>query len=212
MRLYFSKIYDRHRLIAITMALAVCVGHFSSQANPPVLYDIDAAKAYCDSTALEDPEGIWIYPDDGVTVLIARRDALSLSSLSIYDIRVIESDDVRLRPGDLLGSLSASPERKKFDISLYTERGASGLLKPKAVSATLGDEGETLILKKDKPKFNLRFTFNPSTLLPKLWRIVRINGSSSSTSGSNNSPSVGMVKVYPSYDGNGSSRRRPRYL
>lgn len=212
MRFSLSKIFDRHRASAIIMALAICAGHFSFLASEPEIYDIEAAKSFCDSTALEEPEGIWIYPDDGVTVLITHRNNLSPSSLPEYDIRVVDSSDVRLHPGDVIGKLSALPERKKFEVSLFTERGAQGLLKPKTILATLGDEGETLLLKKEKSKFNLRFTFNPSILLPKLWRVVRTNSSMNTSPMQATSAAVGLVKIYPSYDGNGSSRRKPRYL
>ena len=212
MRITPIIMFIRHRFIALAMALTICAGLFYSAATEPEIFDVDAARAYCDSTAIEDPEGIWIYPEDGVTVFIKRKNTLSQSSLPIYEIRVVDTSDVRLHPGDIIGTLSALPERKKFEVALFTERGPSGLFKSKTILATLSDEGETMVLKREKGKFNLRFTFNPSTLLPKLWRMVRMNASAGNSSSSSQSPAVGMVKIYPSYDGNGSSRRRPRYL
>lgn len=201
---------NRHWLRVLIMALLVCVGFLHSFAiNPEEIYDIDAAKAYCDSMPLQSPEGIWIYPEDGVTVLITREKKISQSQLNSYSIRVIESADTRLRPGDIIGLLAATPESNKFEVQLYTERKNNILFKPKTILAQLSNEGETMILKKDKAKLNFRLTFNPSILLPNMWRIIRLN---TSTNNSSAATAIGMVKIYPSYDGNGSSRRQPRYL
>lgn len=200
----------RHNVRVILTALAICVGLFTSYAVSPEVFDIDAAKVLCDSLPLHDPEGIWIYPEDGVTVMILRRSQSLFSELPDYDIRVVETTDTRLRNGEIIGRLKSTPERNKFEVDLFTERHNNLLLKPKTVIAKLSDEGETMILTQNKPKFSFRFTFNPSILLPRLWRIVRLN--SSSGHNSEVRPAIGMIKIYPSYDGNGSSRRRPRYL
>lgn len=201
----------RHRCSALIVTLIVCVGFFSSSAiNPEEIYDIDAAKAFCDSMPLQSPEGIWIYPEDGVTVLVTQKKQLSATQLPSFEIRVVETSDVRMRPGEVIGILSATPERNKYEAQFYTERKNDLLLKPKTVIAQINDEGETMILKQSKPKFNFRFTFNPSILLPKMWRVIRMN--TSSANNTSLAPAIGMVKIYPSYDGNGSSRRQPRYL
>lgn len=201
---------DRHRVKVLVMALIFCVGQFYSSGLNPEVFDIEAARDLCDSTPLRSPEGIWVYPDDGVTVLIMRQPSVSNSLLPTFDIRVIESSDIRLRPGDIIGNLSSTPEKNKYEITLFTERRNNLLLKPQTVLALLSDEEETMVLKKRKPKFSLRFTFNPTTLLPQMWRIIRLN--TSSAGNTNVEGAIGMVKIYPSYDGNGSSRRQPRYL
>lgn len=201
----------RHRFSAVIVTLIICVGFFSSSAiNPEEIYDMDAAKALCDSMPLQSPEGIWIYPEDCVTVLVTQKKQLSATQLPSFEIRVVETSDVRMRPGEVIGILSATPERNKYEAQFYTERKNNLLLKPKTVIAQINDEGETMILKQSKPKFNFRFTFNPSILLPKMWRVIRMNTSSANTTSL--APAIGMVKIYPSYDGNGSSRRQPRYL
>lgn len=201
---------SRYSIKALLMAVTVCAGCFYTHADAPEIYDIDAAIAYCDSVPLQSPEGIWIYPEDAVTVLITVRKLLSQSVLPTYDIRVIDTSDSRLRPGDILGILTATPENNKFEVQLFTERKNDLLLKPKTILAQLSNEGETMILKKEKSKISLRFSFNPSTLLPKMWRIIRLNTSTSGNASVN--PVIGMIKIYPSYDGNGSSRRQIRYL
>lgn len=174
------------------------------------VYDFEAAAEVCDALALDPIEGVWIYPEDNVTVLVRRLPSLSPSALPEYKIEVVATSDVRLRPGDEIGHMKATAEASKYEVSLYTERKNGVLQKPSDCLATLDKDAETIILKKPKRKFNFRFTFNPSLILPKFWRVVRFNSGLGEKS--TERPASGMIKVYPSYDGDGSSRRSPRYL
>ncbi|MBD5357631.1 MAG: hypothetical protein HDR88_11610 [Bacteroides sp.] len=175
-------------------------------------YDIDQAIEICSTLPLDPLEGIWIYPEDNVTVLILKNNPTSISTLPNYSITVIESDDCRMMPGDKIGTITATAESLKYEINLFTERNKGILQKPNSCVASLSKDADSLILKGNKSKkLNLRLNLNISRLLPNFWRFVRI----SSSTGNNTStatPPVGMVKIYPSYDGNGSSRRQPRYL
>lgn len=200
----------RHRHIAILMAILICVGHFYTYGISPGAYDLDAAKNLCDSLPLSGPEGIWIYPEDNVAVLVLKRSGKTVTTLPEYDITVVETNDVSLYPGDAIGTLTATPERNKFEICLFTERKNKLLLKPKTIMAIISDEGETMVLKREKQKFSFRFLLNPYTLLPKTWRIIRVNTSAGSKT--EVAPAKGMVKIYPSFDGNNSIRRVTRYL
>lgn len=182
----------------------------SQQAYPAC--DIDRAMEICSSLPLDAIEGIWIYPEDNVTVLILRENNPNSSSLPIYNISVVQSDDCRLHPGEIIGTISATPEAKKYQITLFTERNNDILQKSHSCLASLSKDEDALILKENKSKkFNLRFNLNFTRLLPSFWKIVHLSASSGGKSDSSNPP-VGMVKIYPSYDGNGSSRRQPRYL
>lgn len=183
---------------------------YGSDPRTSKVYDFDEAASVCDAIALDPAEGIWIYPEDNVTVLVRRLPSLSSSALSEYKIEVVETSDIRLHPGDEIGRMKATAETSKYDVSLFTENKNGILQKPSACTGILDKDGETMILKKPKSKFNFRITFNPSILLPKFWRVVRFNSSLGEKS--TERPASGMIKVYPSYDGNGSSRRRPRYL
>lgn len=232
-----QEIKHRHGLSGLSASLIICAALFystspsysSEKGNKSVtcentesyshpvtsaseVYDIDAAKELCDRLPLRAPEGIWVYPDDNVLVLILRRPAISPTSLSTYDIRVVETSDVRLKPGDNIGNLSETPESNRFVLELFTECKDKILTKPKTCMARLVEDGEAMILSKEKSKFNFRFTLNPSTLLPKMWKILRMNTSFGSNNSASQTPAIGLVKIYPSYDGNGSSKREPRYL
>ena len=193
-------------LIAALLTGADCM------AQRPAVCDVARAKEICDSLTLRDPEGIWIYPDDNVTVLILREEAVSSTELPRYAITVVDTSDVGIRPGEQIGTLVSTADPKKFSMNLFTERKKDILSKSRECTVTLGNDGETLMLPKQTKKgLRLRFSINPSTLLPKMWRIVRFGTSSPSTSSKDVAP-VGMVKIHPSYDGNGSSKRAPRYL
>ena len=164
----------------------------------------------CDSIPLDKMEGIWSYPEDNVTVLVLKTANLISSALPQYHISVIESSDCDLIPGDRIGQITATPDSKIYDMELYSRRENNLLVKPRKCVATLSAEGETLLMKQPKSKFRIRININPSILLPKLWRSI-FRASASSGNSDSTSP-IGMVKIYPSYDGNGSSKRAPRYL
>lgn len=176
----------------------------------PRAYDIDRAMEICDSIPLDRMEGIWIYPEDNVTVLVLKTLNLTSSALPQYSISVIESSDCDLIPGDRIGQINATPDSKIYDMELYSKRENNLLVKPRKCIATLSTEGETLLMKQPKSKFKIRININPSMLLPKLWRSL-FRATTSSGNSETTSP-IGMVKIYPSYDGNGSSKRAPRYL
>lgn len=194
-----------HRLISFLFASLIFLG---LQAKTPVAYDMEMAREICDELPLEAVEGIWIYPEDNVTVLILGQENHS-SSMTEYSIRVVETTDARIRPGEEIGKLYATAKDNVYKIELKTESKNELLLKPKSVLANLSKEGDTFLIQRDKPLFKGRISFNFNRLLPGFWKIVSTG--ISSTGGGVETP-VGMVKVYPSYDGNGSSRRKVRYL
>lgn len=181
-------------------------------AQSHVAYDIERAQEICDELPLENVEGIWLYPDDNVTVLILKDDERTGNQLfPSYSISVVETSDARLHPGEIIGKLQATPDDKVFRIELSTEKKNDLLLKPKSCLATLSKDADTFIIKKQKAPFKGRLNFNFSRLLPGFWKMVSMGISQQSTGGNINIP-VGMIKTYPSYDGNGSSRRKIRYL
>ena len=179
--------------------------------SPVVAYDIDMAEEICSQLPLENIEGIWLYPDDKVTVMILHDDNDRRNSFSAYTISVVETSDARLHPGEQIGKLYATADEKVFNIELSTEKKNDILLKPKSVMATLSKEGDTFLIKRQKAPFKGRMNFNFSRLLPGFWKIVSL-GISPNTAGNSIAPPVGMVKIYPSYDSNGSSKRKVRYL
>ena len=200
----------RGRMVCALLLFLPCL--LGAAPPSPVAYDMERAKEICDSAALSAPEGIWLYPDDNVTVLVLRKDISSPSALPEFELSVIETTDVSLRPGERIGSLHSTADPRKFTMRLFTDRRKGVLSKPESCIVTLGNDSETLMLpKKKKSKLRIRYSLNPASLLPKMWRIVRF-GISSGNGTDNEQAPVGLVKIYPSYDGNGSSKRDIRYL
>lgn len=164
-------------------------------ATPPA--DILEAKEFCDNADLRPIEGLWIYPEDETTVLIYRADTPGK-----YEISVVESPDCSLTPGMKIGELQTSPDPDKYTLKQFTQIKNGVLKTPCSATATYSEAKESLTFK--KPSFRIRF--NPTRLLPYFWRMVSVSFGNKETA------PEGMIKVYPSYDGNGSSRRYPRYL
>lgn len=188
------------RLPAAIIILAS--GLLSSQAQT-VAYDLDMAQEICASRPLDALEGVWIYPDDNVTVMILRSDDTAYGAFRNYDITVVASTDCLLSPGDRIGTLSAGADPRQYRLTLQTRRGAEGLAGQRECLATLDKGNDALFVKGKKLKWRL----NPFTFLPRFWRIARV-----SVDNPLDRMQPGMLRIYPSYDGNGSSRREPRYL
>lgn len=163
--------------------------------NPPA--DIIEAKEFCDNADLRPIEGLWIYPEDETTVMIYRADTPGK-----YEIWIVESPDCSLTPGMKIGELQTTPDPDKYSINLFTQIKKGILKAPCSATATYSETKESLTFK--KPSFRIRL--NPSRLLPYFWRMVSVSF------GNKEAAPEGMIKIYPSYDHNGSSRRYPRYL
>lgn len=200
---------DRGVRILAGFLLLLCPG--LPEAKSPVAYDMEMARQICDELPLENVEGVWLYPDDKVTVMILKDMEESRNKFPAYTIRVVDTSDARLHPGEEIGRLYSTAQENVYKIELVTEKKNELFLKPKSVLANLSKDGDTFIIKKQKPPFKGRLNLNFNRLLPGFWKIVSA-GISGTGLGNNPEPPVGMVKVYPSYDGNGSSRRKVRYL
>ncbi|MCM1153036.1 MAG: hypothetical protein NC328_05230 [Muribaculum sp.] len=187
----------RPMIIAITLLLALAFPAICVKAALPC--DMAAAEDLCDSMPISGPEGIWSFPEDNVIVLIMPDD----TSQGEFRISVVQSDDCRLVPGEVIGCLKPSADADKFTLSLFTSRKRGRLSAPADCAATLVEKEEAIYIEKRK----IKLKFNPLGFLPYFWRSIRFSISDPVKQIPN-----GMVRIYPSYDGNGSSLRKPRYL
>ena len=178
----------------ILFALATCF--LQTLAAPPA--DMIEARAFCDNADLRPIEGLWSYPDDDVTVLIFRSD----EKKGVYDITIVEAADCSLTAGMKIGELTASADPDKFNMKLFTSMKKGILTSPLATTAVFSDNKESLTIRKSS--FQIRL--NPIRLLPSFWRLVSVSIKSKEPA------PEGMIRVYPSYDGNLSTKRAPRYL
>ena len=196
----------------IPIAVSLLIAPSVNAKSPHIAYDIDMAKEICAELPLESVEGVWVYPDDKVTVLILNDQSKAGSSLSSYNISVVETSDARLHPGEVIGKLYETAQDGVFEIELSTERKNDLLLKPKSCLATLSKDGESFLIKRQKSALKGRLNLNFNRLLPGFWKIVSTGVSLNPNGGNSVAAPIGMVKIYPSYDGNGSSKRKVRYL
>lgn len=186
------------RSILLLAIFAIC---FYTRAEDICSYE-DAIR-FCDTMPLDNVEGIWEYPDDNVCVLIARDKTYGSSENYPYKLIVVDSFDAFTVPGEQIGTLEPTPSPTKFMLRLYTQRKNNTLTDLKTCSAELTHNDYAMIVKADRRWIDV----NPFGLLPKFWRIAKLK----SDKPTDKLPK-GMIKIYPAYDGNGSSMFKPRYL
>ena len=178
------------------LLLFLASGPAEARTLPPA--DIVSAMELCAEADLHSVEGIWHFPDDEVTVLIWR----SRECPGRYDMTVIEADDVSLKGGDSIGFLEESPDPSRFSMTLCTEI-RNGLPRiPRRLMATYKPEQETIVTEWIK----IRLSLNPSRLLPNFWRFAGLKFSNPL-----DRLPHGLRRLFPSYDGNGNSRRSTIY-
>ena len=154
------------------------------------------------SPPLDRLEGIWEFTRDGVRVKIERT---GHSESSPYSITVVSSRDCILPVGTRLGTMRPTARENQYELTLHTRRRTSGTLAgERKCVGTLGEKGRSMTI--ERVKGPLRFNLRSSFLLPLFWS----SASMSATAGAKSQP--GIVKISPSYDGNGSSHRHPRYM
>lgn len=178
--------------------LLLAAGNNAVRAFTPPADTLEAMEL-CDKTDLRPIEGLWTYPEDDVTVLIIRNE----EKKGIYDIYVVEAADCSLSPGMKLGELRTSADPDKFSLKQFTTVKNGLLSMPLEAVATFSDSKESLTVRHSS---RVKVKINPTRLLPSFWRLATISFNSKE------SAPEGMIKAYPSYDGNGSTKRGPRYL
>lgn len=191
-------------LFCLLFLLANLWLYAQSEASYPI--DITEAKEIVDATCYRDVEGIWEYPGDGIKVLVMKDPFADYQ----FSISVVESEDVRLKPGQLIGMLEESAEPEKYRMKLFTAVKHGQLAKLCDCVAHLKSDKDVMLVQAPKLKLNLGVSTG-GLLLPDFWTRVRGTVRMSVDNPAANLPE-GMRKVYPSYDGNGSSRHNPRVL
>lgn len=187
-------------LLIIVMLAAVQTAAAADRAETsPGVSTRQDAMDYCDRETLMPLEGLWEFPDDETQVFIRRADAKGYR----YDIFVIASPDCRLQPGERLGAVEASTDASKFRISLFCNRSGDILTDTRNCLGIFNSRQGTLSIEPRKYKISLRSI----SFLPRFWRMVRVRRSDPLEK-----LPRGLIRLYPSYDGNGSSPLRPRYL
>ena len=163
--------------------------------------DVDSMRVRLDETDMQPLEGIWYYPNEEMTVGIERYKG---SHNIGYRIILLESPDINLVPGTVIGYIASSAVDSKYQLWLYSQRDHVTLIKPLECVATLNAAATTLTF--DPPHWKVKVRVNVARFLPTLF-----NGVSIIPERVGERLPVGFRKIYPE-GGDGNPFNRIRYL
>jgi len=163
--------------------------------------DLDSMRVRLDETDMQPLEGIWYYPNEEMTLGIERyRGKHNIG----YRIILLESPDINVIPGTVIGYIAASAVDNKYQLWLYSQRDRITLIKPLECVATLNQSATSLTF--DPPHWKVKVRVNIARFLPSLFQGVSIIPEKSSEK-----LPVGFRKIYPE-GGDGKSFNHIRYL
>lgn len=160
------------------------------------------AQAWCDTTAIHNPEGIYIHPSSGSTVLVKATGSRKQTWPSLYEIINIESNNLYIAPGQVIGYLTPTADPAEFTLTIYEKFELDLISNPKDYTAKF--QANLASITYNKP--TKRISFNPLALIPKLNRLFRISTSTPKTA------CEGFTRIYPiNLSSPAYSRRLPLY-
>ncbi len=163
--------------------------------------DVDSMRVRLDETDMQPLEGIWYYPNEEMTLGIERyRGEHNIG----YRIILLDSPDINVVPGTVIGYIASSAVDNKYQLWLYSQRDRVTLIKPLKCVATLNRTATTLTF--DPPHWRVKVRVNIARFLPTLF-----NGVSIIPEKVGESLPIGFRKIYPE-SGDGNSFNRIRYL
>jgi hypothetical protein len=163
--------------------------------------DVDSMRVRLDESDLQPMEGIWYYPNEEMTLGIERYKGVHNIG---YRIILLDSPDINLIPGTVIGYIATSAVDNKYQLWLYSQRDRVTLLKPLECVATLNAQSTSLTF--DPPHWKVKVRVNFARFLPSLF-----NGVSIIPDKVGESLPIGFRKIYPE-GGDGNPFNRIRYL
>ena len=163
--------------------------------------DVDSMRVRLDETDMQPLEGIWYYPDEEMTLGIERYKGRHNIG---YRIILLESPDINVMPGTVIGYIASSAVDNKYRLWLYSQRDHVTLMKPLECVATLNSAATTLTF--DPPHWKVKVRVNIARFLPSLF-----NGVSIIPEKVEERLPQGFRKIYPE-GGEGKPFNRIRYL
>ena len=163
--------------------------------------DVDSMRVRLDETDMQPLEGIWYYPDEEMTLGIERYKGRHNIG---YRIILLESPDINVTPGTVIGYIASSAVDNKYRLWLYSQRDHVTLMKPLECVATLNSAATTLTF--DPPHWKVKVRVNIARFLPSLF-----NGVSIIPEKVEERLPQGFRKIYPE-GGEGQPFNRIRYL
>ncbi|MBQ9556095.1 MAG: hypothetical protein IJV05_07710 [Muribaculaceae bacterium] len=163
--------------------------------------DVDSMRVRLDELDMQPLEGIWYYPNEEMTLGIERyRGQHNIG----YRIILLDSPDINLVPGTVIGYIASSAVDNKYQLWLYSQRDRVTLIKPLECVATLNAQATTFTF--DPPRWKVKVRVNLARFLPSLFRGVSIVPEVTGER-----LPIGFRKIYPE-GGDGAPFNRIRYL
>ena len=163
--------------------------------------DVDSMRVRLDELDMQPLEGIWYYPNEEMTLGIERYKGQHNIG---YRIILLDSPDINVMPGTVIGYIASSAVDNKYQLWLYSQRDRVTLIKPLECVATLDAKATTLTF--DPPHWKVKVRVNIARFLPTLF-----NGVSIVPDKVEERLPVGFRKIYPE-GGDGAPFNRIRYL
>ena len=89
--------------------------------------DLDSMRVRLDETDMQPLEGIWYYPNEEMTLGIERYKGRHNIG---YRIILLDSPDINVMPGTVIGYIAATAVDNKYQLWLYSQRDKVTLVKP----------------------------------------------------------------------------------
>jgi hypothetical protein len=163
--------------------------------------DMDSMRVRLDETDMQPLEGIWYYPNEETTLGIERYKGRHNIG---YRIILLDSPDINVMPGTVIGYIAATAVDNKYQLWLYSQRDKVTLVKPLECVATLNGKATTLTF--EPPRWKVKVRVNFARFLPSLF-----SGMSIVPEKVEERVPVGFRKIYPE-GGDGNPFNRIRYL
>lgn len=163
--------------------------------------DLPMMKQRLAASDLQPEEGIWYYPAEEMTLAIEKYNGEKNIS---YRIILVDSPDVELMPGTVIGYIATSVLKNKMKLWLYSERSHLTLTSPLECVATLSSDASTITF--EPPHWKVKVRVNFARFLPTIFRGVGITPEKSEEK-----LPIGFRKIFPA-DGNGETFSKIRYL
>lgn len=163
--------------------------------------DTEQMKERFAESDMQPLEGIWYYPNEEMTLAVEKWKGEHNIG---YRLILLESADLELLPGTVMGFIEESAVDNKYRLWLYTERSKITLVSPAQCVATLNSDATSLTF--DPPHWKVKVRVNFVRLFSSIFRGISVIPEKVEEK-----LPVGFKKIYP-LDGNGNAFKTVRYL
>ena len=186
---------------ALLMSLDMTAADIPEQSVVLPGIDTELMKQRFAESDMQPMEGIWYYPDEEMTLAIEKWKGEHNIG---YRLILLESTDLELLPGTVMGFIEESAVDNKFRLWLYTERSKVTLASPAQCVATLNSDATSLTF--DPPHWKVKVRVNFARIFSTIFRGISVIPEKVEEK-----LPVGFKKIYP-LDGNGNAFKTVRYL